>query len=148
MTKKTHTLTSPERVEYDERLAHMIHDRANGMTWTALAVQYGYKSPGNAQRAARKYLEDIRSDATEEYREIINLRLEMLFNAYWQQALNGNLQAAYFIRDLLIQMGKANGVGQIKVEQTNTETHNTLIIIPDKSQLPAHIAEVIDNEPD
>lgn len=135
---------SPEAVDYDDRLTQMIHDRAQGMTWAAIAERYGYSQAGAAQTAVRKYLEKIKTATTEEYRAVINERLEILFMSYWEAAKGGNIGAAYFVNTVLGHMGKVNGVGVVKVEQHNQQTNQTLIIIPDKGQLPTGIADIIE----
>lgn len=135
---------SPEAVDYDDRLTQMIHDRAQGMTWAAIAERYGYSQAGAAQTAVSRYLEKVKTSRTDEYREVITERLEILFMSYWPAATGGNIAAAYLINTILGHMAKLNGVGIVKVEQHNQQTNQTLIIIPDKGQLPTGIADIIE----
>lgn len=146
MTRRHNTTTSPKMVDHNVTLSEMLKARIQGKTWDEIAALFGYTHGTNAQKAVKNHVQDIVTDSTEEYRAVINGRFELLFNAYWQQAITGDLQAAYFIRDVLIQLGRFNGVGAIKVEQNLTQNNNTLIILPDKGQLPADIAQIIEGQ--
>lgn len=140
------TLTSPEKIDHDVKLAGMIKARIDGQTWEEIARAFGFTTATNAQRAVKNFVKDIVTDATEEYRVVINGRFELLFNAYWKPALAGDIQSAYLVRDILIQLARFNGVGQVKVEQNLTQNNNTLIILPGKGDLPSEVAGIIEGQ--
>lgn len=144
MTRRHNTVTSPKMVAHNVDLSAMLRERINGRTWDEIAAMFGYSHGTNAQAAVKKHVQDIVTETTDEYRAVINGRFELLFNAYWKQALAGDTQAAYLVRDILIQLGRFNGVGAIKVEQNLTQNNNTLIILPGKDDLPDDIAQIIE----
>lgn len=147
MPRRHNTTTSPKKVAHDDRLSQMMQARIKGRSWEQIAADFGYTEATNAQRALKRFIEQQTTDITEEYRAVINGRFELLFNAYWQQALSGDMNAAYFVRDILIQLGRFNGVGTVKVEQNVTQ-NNVMIMMPTKEPIPQGIARIIEGESD
>jgi hypothetical protein len=67
--------------------------RRQGLTWEKIAQQAGYKSPSGASEAYLRASARVVTEDVQTIRQLENDRLDLLFNAIWEQALAGDPKA-------------------------------------------------------
>lgn len=74
----------PEDLDDRERALAAMRDRRNGKTWDEVAQAWGYSDKGNAYRAVKRVLDRVEGESVDDYREIMNARLEALWAKAWE----------------------------------------------------------------
>lgn len=84
--------------------------RRSKVTYTDIAVQLGYKSPGGAFDAVQRALKRTSQGAVEEFRREELDMLDRLHRAHWLPALNGNVASAKLVLSLSERRAKLMGL--------------------------------------
>lgn len=104
-TPNTNT-TTPER-----ELAQKALDlRISGNSWATVANQLGYKDESGARHAATRLLDRTDHELADEFRSIEGARLQKLLSAYWQKALDGDLDSAVYCLRVIDRRAKLFGL--------------------------------------
>lgn len=135
-----------QSADFHLRMVEVAKDRRDGLAWDEIAAKYGYTTPRAVQKDLSTWLQAESVELKEVIRNDVTERLFKMFDFYYKMALEGNINAAYLVRDLAKQIMVLHGVQPPAVIDHSTTNHNnTMIILPGKDELPPYVSgEVID----
>jgi len=122
----TTALEEQERQDEQARLAYEM--RQDGKSWYSIAKALGLTESAASQSVARAMEQAAAYVSTESKRQMLELevaRLDRLQDAYWAQAMGGNLRAADFA--LRVIQARAKVLQLDTIPETNI-TNNTLVV--------------------
>ncbi len=106
------------------REAKVIQLRRAKFDWTSIASEVGFNSPQAAQRCYRRALERIPAAQVDEHRREDADMLDRLHQAFWRDALAGDVAAATVVLKVFEQKSKLLGT-YAPVKQEVQVTDNT-----------------------
>lgn len=135
------TDTKPQSVADRERAVEAMRLRRNGKMWHEVAELAGYSSPQAAQRAVRRVLARVEDETVDDYRALMDARLEALYEKAWEAiekadperhvGLSQLLQAAISIENRRAKLFGIDGA---------TKSETTVVV---KSALDAEIEQLV-----
>jgi hypothetical protein len=91
-----------------ERLVTAL--RRKGHTWEEIAEKAGYKSPSGASEAYLRASSRVVVEDVQIIRKLENDRLDLLFNAVWDQALAGDTKAVEICLKVMTRRARLLGL--------------------------------------
>ena len=97
----------PEVLAKEKRVVEL---RREGFTWDQIASDVGYASPSGASDAYYRASARVVQDGIEEIRRLENDRLDYLFHAVWEKALEGDHKAVETCLKIMTRRAKLLGL--------------------------------------
>lgn len=103
--------------------------RLAGLDWEGISEKCNYKSPSTAMHAVTRYVGDrwLKSRDVATVLDLEAERLDRLQLSYWRAALEGDIQAARFVLDVMKFRGEL--LGYTRVKEAGSITNNTAVFI-------------------
>lgn len=128
-----------QSADFHLRMIEVAKARRDGRSWDEIALDFDYPTPRAVQKDLSIWLEGESVELKEVIRHDVTERLFKMFDFYYKLAIEGNVNAAYLVRDLAKQIMVLHGVQPPAViEQSNTY-NQALIILPGKTDLQSVI---------
>lgn len=137
------TDTKPQSVADRERAIQAMQLRRDGKMWHEVADEVGYSSPQAAQRAVSRVLARVEDETVDDYRNLMDARLEALYAKTWAAidkadperhvGLSQLIQAAVRIEDRRAKLFGIDGA---------TKSETTVVV---KSALDAEIEQLVNH---
>lgn len=88
-----HTKTRAKNIVAVDKRKQVVELRRSGLGWDEIAAQTGYKSRGAAYTAFKEALRETIREPTQQLIDLEVARLDALFLAMWEPAMQGDHQA-------------------------------------------------------
>lgn len=117
--------TSKALILANRRAQELCDLRVAGKSLEEAAEIVGYPSASGAQVAITAYLKNVKNQCAKGVREIYYLRLEKLHEAYYEKAMDGDIESAKLVAKTMEQGAKLLGL--------NAPTQQTTVNIVDSA---------------
>jgi len=111
----------PQVLDKERRVVSL---RREGLTWDQIAKEIGYASPSGASDAYYRASYRVVQEDVEQIRQLENDRLDFLFNAVWDSALEGDHKAVDSCLRIMTRRAKLLGLDNRQVTKV-TFTNET-----------------------
>lgn len=115
--------THPRRIEAQQRVAKALALRIQGVAYSAIAEQCGYKNGQRAHEAVKRAIVALPKDKAIEARTVELERLDRLMLTAWEKAISGDTGAGDYILRIMKRRAALAGLdAPVKAQVDNTGT--------------------------
>ncbi|WP_458681646.1 hypothetical protein [Prescottella equi] len=133
----------PENIDDRDRALGAMRDRRAGKTWDEVAQAWGYHDKSSAHRAVKGLLERVESETVDDYRQVVNARLEALWAKAWEAIEAAEGKGQLVGKSQLIAAARGVIDSQVKLLGLAAPTKADVAVAFTKSAVDQEIEELV-----